>query len=443
MLDKIFLKLEKFTPAKYRWILNHEGFKRYFANTGWLFFGQMFSLITSFFIGVWLVRYLGPEKYGLFNYVISFVGLFAFLSSFGIDSITGREIIKDYNKKDEIIGTGFYMKILGGALAVVIVFIVSLITTKDFFTLELIWIFSFNFILQAFNIIESYFQSQVLSKKVVTAQIISGMISTILKILCIVLSKGILLLVIICLVETSVYVSVLIFSFKRLGNHIKKWKFNINIAKSLLKDSWPLMLSSVAIGIYMKIDQVMIKNMLGNEQSGIYAVAVKLSEVWYFVPTLICTSLSPAIIKAMSISKELFEGRMKKLYFLMFWLAVLVAFFMTIFAYPIIKLLFGTPYIEAVTALKIYVWAGIGVSLGVAVAQYIIANNLTKITFYNTMLGALLNVVLNILLIPRMGINGAALATLISYTLAMFGIFIFRESRSQGFLILKSIINYK
>jgi O-antigen/teichoic acid export membrane protein len=211
----------------------------------------------------------------------------------------------------------------------------------------------------------------------------------------------------------------------------------------MLKDSWPLMLSTVAIGIYMKMDQVMIKNMLGNEQAGIYAVAAKLSEVWYFIPMLICTSLSPSIIRAFNTQKELFEKRMSKLYFLMFWLSAGIASLITLFSHLIIKILFGQAYIGAVFTLQIYVWAGIAVFLGVAVNQYLLAKNLTRISFYNTLIGAIVNIILNIILIPKIGINGAAIATLISYTLATFGVFFFRESKEQGWLILKSIINYR
>ncbi len=424
-------------------IWNHAGFQKYLKNTGWMFFGRVFMLGISFFVGIYIARYLGPSNYGLFSYVISFVGLFGFLASFGIDGIASREMIKDHSKKDEIIGTGFYLKIIGGLLAVISVFIVSLFTTKDIFTLGLIWLFSLNFILQAFNIIETYFQSQVLSKKVVTAQIIAGSLSAILKIFCIALGKGIFWLTLIYIIETAIYALILLFSFRNFGSHIRRWKFNKNIARSLLKDSWPLMLSSVAIGIYMKIDQVMIKNMLGNEQTGIYAVAVKLSEVWYFIPALICSSVFPAIVKAMSVSREFFENRMTRLYSLMFWLSFAIASFITIFSYPVIKILFGTPYIGAVATLRIHVWAGIGVFLGIAVGQYLLASNLTKISFYNTLLGALINIILNIILIPKMGINGAAIATLVAYLTTVFGILIFKESRNQGLLILKSITSYK
>jgi O-antigen/teichoic acid export membrane protein len=424
---------------KEKW--NHTGFQRYLKNTGWMFFGRLFTLGISFLVGIYIARYLGPSNYGLLNYVMSFVGLFAFLTSFGIDSIVGREIIKDHNKKDEIIGTGFYLKIIGSILAILSIFIVSFFTTKDFFTLGLIWIFSLNFIPSAFNIIEIYFQSQVLSRKVVTAQVISNIISVTLKIICITFGKGIFWLSVIYIAETTIYAVILLFSFRKFGNHIKSWKFNTEIAKSLLKDSWPLMLASIAIGIYMKIDQVMIKNMLGNEQSGVYAVAVKLAEAWYFIPMLICTSISPSIINALKISKELFEKRLKKLYFAMFWLSFSIAGVTTIAAYPVIKILFGTPYLGAVHTLQIYVWAGIGVSLGVAMNQYILALNLTKISFYTTILGAIINVILNLILIPKIGIIGAAIATLISYTTSTLGVFIFKNTRTHGVLFLKAIIN--
>ena len=426
---------------KEKWM--HAGFQKYLKNTGWMFFGRFVTLGISFFIGIYIARYLGPANYGLLNYVMSFVGLFGFLASFGVEGIVSREIIKDHDKKDELIGTAFYIKLIGSFIAILSVFAVSLFTTKDIFTLGLIWIFSLSFIPQAFGVIEIYFQSQVLSKKVVSAQIISNVLSVVLKIICITFDKGIFWLTLIFLIEASIHGTILLFSFRKFGNHIRDWRFNAGIAKSILKDSWPLMLSSVAIGIFMKIDQVMIKNMLGNEQAGIYAVAVKLSEAWYFIPVLICGSLSPSIMKAYSISKELFESRIKKLYSLMFWSSFAIAIITTFLAYPIIKILFGDYYLGSVIVLQIYIWAGISVFLGVVLGQFLLANNLTKIGFYNTLLGLLTNIILNIILIPIFGISGAAFATLISYTQTIFGIFIFKESRHHLLLILKSIIDFR
>ena len=419
------------------------GFQKYFKNTGWLFFGRVFMLGISFFVGAYIARYLGPSNYGLLNYVVSFVGLFAFLASFGVESIVSREIIKDHSKKDEIIGTAFYIKLTGSLIAIASVFLVSIFITKDIFTLGLIWLFSLNFIPQSFNILETYFQSQVLSKKVVFAQIISNLVSTLLKIICLTQNKGIFWLTVIFIIETSVYAALLLFSFRKFGNHIRKWRFNKNIALSLLRDSWPLMLSAIAISIYMDIDQVMIKNMLGNEQAGIYAVAVKLSEVWYFIPSIICASVFPAIVNAMKTSKELFESRLKKLYFTMFWISFGIALFTTVFSRLIIVILFGSKYLGAISTLQIYVWGGIGVSLGIAVGQYIISNNLTRIGLLNTIWGAILNIGLNLILIPRIGIKGGAIATVVSYTIATFGIFFYKKTRGHGILVIKSIVSFK
>ncbi len=426
---------------KEKW--RHAGFQKYLKNTGWLFFGRFFTLGVSFFIGIYIARYLGPSNYGLLAYVTSFVGLFGFLASFGIDNIVSREIIKDHNKKDELIGTAFYMKIVGSIIAILTVVIVSFFTTKDIFTLGLIWVFSLTFIPQAFNIIEIYFQSQVLSKKVVIAQVTANIISTLLKIMVIVLGKGIFWLIIVFIVEASTYALILLFSFRRFGNHIRNWRLKIAVAKSLLKDSWPLMLSGISFLLYTRIDQVMIKNMLDNEQAGIYAVAVKLSEVWYFIPAIICTSLFPSIVQSMTTDALLFKKRMKKLYSLMIWPLFIVASTITILAYPMIKILFGSAYIGSVTSLQIYIWAGIFFSLNIATGQYLIAKNLTKISFYNNLIGATINILLNLILIPKIGISGAAIATLISYAVATFAVFFFKESRNQGFLILKSITTLK
>jgi O-antigen/teichoic acid export membrane protein len=417
----------------------HQGFQKYFQNTGWMFLGRFFTLGISFFVGAYIARYLGPANYGLLSYVISFVGLFGFLASFGIDGIISREIIKNHERKDELIGTGFFLKLIGGVLAIITTITVGYFSTSDNFTFLLILLFSLSFIPQAFNIIEIYFQSQVLSKNVVRAQISATIIATILKILVVVLNKGIFWLTLIYIVEASLFALFLLITFKYYGHRFRNWQFNKKIATSILKDSWPLMLSTVAIGIYMKIDQVMIKHMLGNEQVGIYAVAVKLSEFWYFIPGVICTSLFPSIVKSLNTNTEFFESRMKRLYSLMFWMAFSIAVFMTIFASLIIRLLFGDIYINSVAVLQIYVWVGIPVFIGVSLGQFVILNNLSKILFYTTIFGALANIFLNLFLIKEYGIIGAATSTLVSYILATVAIIFFKNTKKQFFLILKSV----
>jgi O-antigen/teichoic acid export membrane protein len=418
---------------------NNVGFQKYFRNMGWMFFGRIFMLGISFLVNAYIARYLGPANYGLLNYTISFVGLFGFIASFGIDNIVNREIIKNHDLKSKIIGTSFYLKLIGGILAIIAIYVTSYFTTTDGILLGLIWMFSLTYIFQAFNIVDIYFQSQVLSKYSIMITIIGTIISTALKIYLITSNSGIIWLTAIYTLETAITAIGFILIFIYKGHKLKEWIFDKKIAIMILKDSWPLMLSSIAIGIYMKIDQVMIKNMIGNQNAGLYAIAVKLSEVWYFLPSIICISIFPAIVNAKKVSVELYEKRLKKLYFLMFWLSFLIALFASIFAYPIIYWLFGIQYLGAITALRIYIWAGISVSLGIAIGQYLLTENYTKIPLIGNFLGAILNVILNLFLIPKYGIAGAAFATLISYSLSSLAGVMFSKTRHQLKIVSKSI----
>ena len=420
------------------------GFQRYFRNMGWMFSARIFILAVAFFINAYIARYLGPANYGLLNYVISFIGLFAVLSSLGIENVANREIIKNHENKDLIVGTSFYLKLFGSLLALIIILIISPLTTRDPLLLILIGICSLTFIFSAFNIIEVYFQSQVLSKYPAIISIISGVISAILKIIVIYLSAGIIWLTAIYVFESMIVALGLIYFFINKGHSVKKLVFDKTTAILIVKDSWPLMLSGLAWSIYMKIDQVMIKNMIGNESVGIYAVAVKLSEFWYFVPGIICASIFPAIINAKKVSQKIYDERFKKLYVFMFWLSFLVAIFLSLFAPLIIHLLFGVKYMDAVIPLRIYVWAGIAVSLGYVATYHLLAENKTKINAISTTVGALTNIILNLILIPKYGINGSAFASFISYSIVTLSLVFFSKfSPKQKNIFSKIPINIK
>ena len=415
MLDKIFQKLERFVPAKYRWILNHDGFKRYFANTGWMFAGQMFSLLVSFFIGAWLARYLGPENYGVLSYAVAFVGLFGFIASLGVDGILNRELVKFPEKRDELLGTAFRLKLIGGAIALVLAIASAFIFQTSPLIRLLIILFSFTFVLQAINVISTYFQSEVKSKNNVKALLFATIISSLLKVGVILLDKGVIWIVIVFVLD-SVWQGIgFVTAYKKFGLKVKKWKFNKNLSKEILNNSWPLMLASAAVFIYLRIDQVMIGVMLGNYEVGLYAVAVKLAEVWYFIPGIICASIFPAIINAKKTSHEMYKRRLKNLYILMVVISVVIAIPISLLAKPIIYILFGSSYLESVGILRIYIWSSLGLFLNAGVSQYLMSENMVKTIFWLNFLAMLFNIALNFVFIPIFGLLGAAWATLISY----------------------------
>ncbi len=396
------------------------GFKKYFKNTTWLFVEKIFRLILVLSVSIWLARYLGPEQFGVLSYAISFVGLFAAFSTLGLDSIVIRELVKNEEKRDSLLGTAFLLKLVGAFIVLFIIFIIVRLTSSNEFENTLIIIIAGAMIFQSINVIDFYFQSKVLSKYVVYANIITLSISSIIKVALIINEAPLISFAIIVVFDSFILACGYIYFYYHEHLSFRTWKFTKSEAKSLLKDSWPLIMSGLAIAIYMKIDQVMIKEMLDSEAVGQYSAAVKLSEAWYFIPMVIASSLFPAIINSKKQSADLYNVRLQKLYDLMVWMAVAIAVPMTFMSGWVIELLYGGQYDEAGSVLMIHIWAAIFVFLGVASTKWLIIENLQSYLMINTAIGAVANILLNFLLINRFGIEGAAWASLISYFIAAY-----------------------
>ncbi|GIT99341.1 flippase [Sulfurovum sp. TSL1] len=416
--------------TKLKSLKNHQGFMRYFKNTSWLFAEKILRMVVGLFVGIWVARYLGPEQFGLFSYAQSFVGLFTPIATLGLDGIVIRELVKDESKRDVLLGTAFVLKLIGAFGVLLFLAIAVNFTSNDHYTNILIFIIASATIFQSFNVIDMYFQSKVLSKYVVYANIITLFISTMIKI--ILLLNEAPLIAFAWVVMFDSFVLAMGFLYFYLHNHLflKLWEFEKNVAFSLLKASWPLILSGIVVTIYMKIDQVMIKEMLDSHAVGQYAVAVRLSEAWYFIPMVMTSSLFPAIINAKKISEELYYVRLQKLYDLMVWMAVAIALPMTYLSDWVVNLLYGNQYNQAGSVLMIHIWAGVFTFLGVANAKWIISENLMINGMIRTTVGAIINVFLNYVLIQKMYIQGAAVATLISYFIAnYFGLFFYSKTK--------------
>lgn len=393
----------------------HEGFKRYFKNTGWLFTGQFTNMIIAFFVGTYIARYLGPEQYGLLSYTVSFVGLFAFIAGLGIDNVLSRELVVYPQKRDALLGTAFFLKVAGGVAAILGIIVTTILTSSNHQADFLAVLFATTFIFQAVGVIDYYFQSKVLAKKTVTARIVAMFVSAAVKLLFIYLGLGVTWFIFAYVIDAFV----LAVGFALMYGRIGEWTFDRALAKTILRDSWPLMFASVAVAIYSRIDQVMLKYFIGNGAVGLYSSAVKIAEIGYFIPTLICASIYPALINAKKTSGELYKKRALKLYGMMIALAILFSAPIVFFAKGILIMLFGKAYIGGAAVLQIYTWANVPVFLGVAVSQYLVIENLNKAVLFMTIGGAVINIILNIILIPQLGIEGAAIATTASQCLVV------------------------
>ncbi|MFA5131382.1 MAG: flippase [Patescibacteria group bacterium] len=432
MIDASLNKINRLVPQKWKWILDHEGFRKYFKNTGWMFFAKILSLIISFLTTAFIARRLGPENYGQLSYAVSFVGIFSFIATLGLDQVLFRDLIKYPEKKNIFLGSAFIIKLIAGSFTIALCLGVALLFSQKDVSSILIFIISSTFLFNAFQVINYEFQARVNSKYPSLVSLLVVLILSLLKILVIVSGRGVIYLALILLLESVLYAVFFIVIYKtKIKSSILDWKYDKIIARNLIRDSWPMIFASAFALIYSRIDQVMIKQMIDASSVGLYDAAVRVAEAWYFVPGIIVTSLFPAIINAKMGSKEQYLKRLRKLMMLLLLLAVFVAIPITFLAPLIIKILYGEAFIGSIIILKIYIWAGVGVSVGSLINSYLVAENFRKILFASSFIAMISNVILNIVFIPRYGIIGSAWATLISYSLGPISILLFSKTRKN------------
>lgn len=427
-----------------KFLLKHKGFIKYFKNTSWVFVEKIIRLTVGLFVGVWVTRYLGPERFGILSYAQSFVGLFTAITSLGLNGIVVRELVKNYNLNDEIIGTAFWLKLIAAFGVLLILFIVINLTSNDTFTNILIFIIASATIFQSFNVVDFYFQSKVMSKFVVYANMISFFLSSIVKVTLILNQAPLVAFAWVILFDSFILACGFIYFYikKNLKFEIKNLKLKIKTATSLLKDSWPFILSGIAISIYMKIDQVMLKVMINAETVGQYSAAVRLSEVWYFIPLAIASSLFPAIVNAKKISEKLYYKRLQKLYDFNFLVALILGLPVIVFSSFIVELLYGQQFNQSAQILSIHIFCGFLVFMGIVRGKWMLNENLQRYDLFIHIIGAITNIIFNYIFISLLGIIGAAYGTLLSYIFTLFfSSLIIRKLRPSFYMILNGYKN--
>jgi O-antigen/teichoic acid export membrane protein len=402
-------------------IAHQPGLLKILDNIGWLFFDKILRMGVGLLVGVWVARYLGPEQFGLLSFALAFVGLFGAVATLGLQGIVVRDIVRDQSSANETLGTAFVLQLLGGLTAYLLVLAaIYYFRPDDTLAKAIVAILGFTLVLKAGETIKYWFESQVQSKFVVWVENSVFLLIAGVKVVMILAQAPLIAFVWASLAEATLVAATLLTVYSWTRGKLRSWKPSLGRAKTLLRDSWPLILSGMAVMIYMRIDQIMLGQMIGDEAVGIYSAAVRISEVWYFIPMAITASVFPSIIDAKKRSEELYYQRLQKLFDLMVWTSVAIALPMTFLSSSLVVMLFGPAYAQAGTVLAIHIWAAVFVFLGVASSRWFLTENRQILSLQRTLLGAGVNVGLNSLMIPRFGIVGAACATVISYSVAVF-----------------------
>jgi O-antigen/teichoic acid export membrane protein len=391
------------------------GSVRYARNILWSFFEKFIKFLAELLIGFYIARMLGVSNFGVLNYAISFTVMFQGIASLGLSEILTRELINYSNQKSQILCTALFLRI---AAAIFLVVILNLISWFELPQVRLmIFIVSLSLVFRSFESLIFYFQSIVKSEKVSRIQITCTILISITKIYLISSNAAVMSFAWVYSIEWAIIGIGLLMAYLKAEPHhqwIVVWKWG----KKLLLSSWTLMLSAAAVNIYMRMDQVMIRQMINDTEIGYYAAAVRLTEFWYIIPMILCGTLFPAILNARKISKELYQTRLLMLNAFLFWTSFIIALFISPWAYELITLLYDETYGPASTILAIHIWSAIFTFLGVSGSYWLMAENLQHISLLRTTIGLVVNFLFNILLIPTFGAVGAAAATLVTQILA-------------------------
>ncbi|HNW40083.1 MAG TPA: flippase [Candidatus Omnitrophota bacterium] len=418
--------------------IRQAGFWKYFINTAWVFTEQLLRVVAGFLVWIYIARYLGPEKFGIFNYVFVLVGFFGIIAKLGLDNIVVRELVNYPERANLYLGTAFWLKSAAGILALGVSAAATLIIPNDPRTNVYILIIACGLIFQQFEVVDFYFQSQALSKNVSVFKIIQLIISCLLKLYLILIKSGLFWFVMAGLFDQVLLAIFYCFIawYRKIGLFFKCFK--ARVAGEMLKDAWPLFFYSFAGMVFMRSDQMMIKGMLGVKQVGLYSAVVGIAEAWYFTPFIIASSLFPAILNAKKNNRELYLLRLRQLYNLMLQMSLSFAVLMTFFSGPLIRLFYGQTFDEVSGVLAVNVWAGVFAALGAVRFKWLVSENLQIILVKTTVLGAVLNVILNYILIPQCGIMGSSIATIISSAFMVYAsLFFYKETREHFYLLTK------
>lgn len=419
-----------------------QGFGRYYRNTFWLLLEKGLRVIEAFFIGLWLARFLGPDQFGVLSYSQSFVYLFTAVAALGLDQVVVRELVRTPEKRDTLMGTTLLLRILG-FIAMFSFIGLTLWSSDNSTTINtVILIIAVSIFFQSFNGIDFYFQSKVLSKYVVYTNVVVITITGVLKVILILNDASVVSIAYVFVVETLLTALgfMICYSYNKLS--MRQWNFNWGMAKQLLQKSWFLMIGSIAAALYMKIDQVMIKEFMDETAVGLYSAAVKLSSIWLFVVVAITQTIFPLLVELRKKSRTVFLEKLQLLYNLIIKIAVVASILYTIFADYFVVLLFGEAYAESSGILTVYIWSIIFVYLSNGSWGYYLNENLEKFASIRLVIGAVINISLNFYFIEWFGLLGAAYATLISYSISGYFInIVFKKTRDNFYLQTRSFVN--
>lgn len=411
------------------------------SNIAWLTLDKFLVVVDSVLVRALVARYLGPHLFGLFNYTLVIATLLSIPVELGLDAVVKREILKYPQNTSALLGTTFFLKIVMSSLILIGLNVFCHTALPSNTQRSLLLILGWVVWSQVFLTFDLWFQAKILSRYTVLARNIALFIASFLRLGAIFMYASILSFAWIYIGEIFLFGTLLGFFYHQLAGPFKNLRVDLSLIRSLIKESWPIIFSSVATILYMRIDQIMLGWISGDTAVGIYSAAVKMSEVFHFIPLAFSISLFPNLFKNHDVDLSITRQKWQTFYDMNIMAAYGIIFLGLLFAKKVILVLFGEAFSGSASILIVHLWSCIFIFLGLARANYIVIHVYHKFAFFSTCFGMLLNIVLNLYLIPLYEGYGAAIGTIIAYAFStIISSFLFAPMRNQGILQIQALL---
>lgn len=412
---------------------------KFIDNTIWMLTSQIFYLGISFFVSAYAARIFGPSQIGIMDYSNNYISILLVICSLGIDAIVIRDIINEKGKTGELIGTAFILKTIASIFSIIILNLFFFYTVKEnrYMVVMIGFMQSFLLLFKLYSVFDLYYQSQLESKKILMVRCLTTVFFGIMKVISFITFPNIYVYVLLSVLE---HLACLILVFVTFHNDKIKLKFSLNTAKSLISRGYHFILSDLLVMVYTRIDKLMLTSIKGTTILGIYSVATLLSDLWTLIPNALIASARPKILEIKNHSESKFEKKLRQLYAAIFYMGIFISCFITIFSKFIIRLLYGDMFLTASIPMIILSFSSIFALLGSARSIWIIGENLQKYSKYYVFLGAIINVILNSILIKILGMTGVAISTLISQiVVSIIAPCFIKKTRKSSKIMLQAI----
>lgn len=384
-------------------------------NAKWMIIEQMVQMAISLVLGVITARYLGPGNYGIINYCSAYVAFFTSVCTLGLEGIIIKEMVNNRDEEGKIIGTGLVMRLTSSAVSIIAIMLILMVMDPgDTLILKVAFLQSLVLLFRAFDLIDFWFQSYLKSKYVSILKSISYFLVAAYKTYILVTGKSVEWFAFSTSLDFLLIAVMITFAYFKHGG--QAFAFSFEMAKRLIKQSYHFILSGLIITVYTQMDKIMIRQMMGDEaQVGLYSAALTLCNYWVLIPTAIINSARPTIMQCKKDgNEELYLKRVKQLYAVLCWVGIAVSVVISVFSKLIIGIIYDEAYAASATTLQIAIWYTTFSTLGLARGIWLICEDKNKYVGRCVIWGAILNLILNYLLIPIWGIDGAAVATLVT-----------------------------